>query len=58
MPKMPGWVKDSGFEDVREDSRVMPIGTWPKDKRLKEIGKYYLVHFFIGEWPRNIEWTA
>ena len=46
---MPGWVKDAGFADMEEHVEIVPIGTWTKDKKLKEIGKYYLVHFLIGK---------
>jgi hypothetical protein len=49
MPKMSGWVKEAGFDDIQETEKIIPIGTWPKDKRLKEIGMYYLVHLLIGE---------
>ncbi|SCO76926.1 related to TAM domain methyltransferase [Fusarium oxysporum] len=30
----------AGFENVREEIRKMPLGSWPKDPKLKEIGKY------------------
>ncbi|KIW04441.1 hypothetical protein, variant [Verruconis gallopava] len=48
MPKMSGWVKEAGFTDIQEVEKLIPIGTWAKDKRLKEIGMYYLVHLLIG----------
>ncbi|KAL6414270.1 hypothetical protein AUP68_00788 [Ilyonectria robusta] len=32
-----------GFEDVHEEVRKIPIGPWPKDPALKEIGKCQLV---------------
>jgi len=48
MPKMPAWVKGAGFTDMEETVEIVPIGTWTKSRRLKEIGKYYLVHFLIG----------
>jgi SAM-dependent methyltransferase len=35
-------MKDAGFEDVRDDIYKVPIGTWPLDKRLKELGLYQL----------------
>lgn len=50
MPQMAGWVKEAGFTEYLEVESPVPIGTWPKDKRLKEVGKYYLVHFLIGEF--------
>ena len=33
------WMIDAGFVDVREDVRKVPIGHWPKDRKLKEIGR-------------------
>ncbi|KAG5794788.1 hypothetical protein H9Q69_006173 [Fusarium xylarioides] len=30
----------AGFENVRQEIRKMPLGSWPKDPKLKEIGKY------------------
>ncbi|RSL81823.1 hypothetical protein CEP51_005572 [Fusarium floridanum] len=38
-----GWKKameDAGFEDVQQQVYKCPIGQWPKDRKLKEIGKY------------------
>jgi hypothetical protein len=49
MPNIPGFLKDAGFVDLNEAVEPVPIGTWPKDKRLKEVGKYYLVHFLVGK---------
>lgn len=42
----PTWLekfKAVGFTDVRQEIRKVPIGTWPKDPHLKEIGKYQIV---------------
>ncbi|KAI8710953.1 hypothetical protein NCS52_01524200 [Fusarium sp. LHS14.1] len=37
-------MEQAGFVDVREEVRKkMPIGAWPKDLKLKEIGKYQLI---------------
>lgn len=32
------WMKDAGFVNVQMIKTPLPIGTWPKDLRLKEIG--------------------
>ncbi|KAL2004086.1 hypothetical protein VTN02DRAFT_306 [Thermoascus thermophilus] len=37
-PSLRGWVEDAGFTNISEEVFKMPIGTWPKDRRLKEIG--------------------
>lgn len=33
------WMIDAGFVDVAEDIHKLPIGSWPKDPKLKEIGR-------------------
>jgi len=43
-PKVAGWLEEVGFENVRLESRVIPVGTWPKNKKLKHLGAYYLSH--------------
>ncbi|EEU34221.1 uncharacterized protein NECHADRAFT_96602 [Fusarium vanettenii 77-13-4] len=42
----PGWKAKmiaAGFEEVQEEIRKMPLGAWPKDPKLKEIGKYQAI---------------
>ncbi|KAJ9302775.1 hypothetical protein DTO271G3_149 [Paecilomyces variotii] len=39
---------NAGFVDVQEDVMKLPIGTWPKDRHLKEIGRYWLEHMIGG----------
>lgn len=39
-PKAKELFEEAGFVDVVETTRVWPIGHWPKDKRLKEIGRW------------------
>ncbi|KAI8664635.1 hypothetical protein NCS57_00505100 [Fusarium keratoplasticum] len=39
----PSWkdkVIEAGFVDVKHEVRKLPIGAWPKDPKLKEIGRY------------------
>ncbi|KAJ4248093.1 hypothetical protein NW762_012863 [Fusarium torreyae] len=33
----------AGFVDVHEEIRKLPIGAWPKDSKLKELGKYQAI---------------
>ncbi|KPM41110.1 hypothetical protein AK830_g5450 [Neonectria ditissima] len=33
-------MEAAGFVDVQEEVRKIPIGDWPKDPKLKEIGRY------------------
>ncbi|KAI8219475.1 hypothetical protein K4K54_009466 [Colletotrichum sp. SAR 10_86] len=35
-------LRDAGFVDVVEKRWAVPIGTWPKDPTLREIGAYNL----------------
>jgi len=47
------YMRQAGFEEVTEQRLIMPIGRWPKDKRLKEIGSFNLL-----SWEDGIEgWT-
>ncbi|CRK37333.1 Secondary metabolism regulator LAE1 like protein [Verticillium longisporum] len=38
-----GWMKDAGFVNVDELRLKLPMGAWPADPKLKEVGKYNLV---------------
>ena len=57
------WLEEEGFVDVKEYPFKIPVNTWPKDKRLKEIGKYQLMNYTegceaicIGLFTRVLEW--
>lgn len=47
-PNLEGWVKDAGFKDVQSQKIKIPIGTWPKDPELKEIGLCNLAQVLDG----------
>ena len=47
-PKLEGWMKDAGFENVVHEKFRLPIGPWPKDKHLKDIGAWNLVQLEDG----------
>ncbi|KAL6410877.1 methyltransferase type 11 [Ilyonectria robusta] len=38
--KLEGWVKDAGFENIVHKRYRVPIGPWPKDPTLKQIGAH------------------
>ncbi|KAL1961876.1 hypothetical protein VTN77DRAFT_956 [Rasamsonia byssochlamydoides] len=38
--KLKGWLINAGFEAVTEKVYLLPLGPWPKDPRLKEVGKW------------------
>lgn len=39
--KLKQWMIDAGFEDVTESVYLVPLAPWAKDKKLKELGRYY-----------------
>lgn len=47
-PRMAGWLEEVGFEDVEVQTKIVPVGPWPKDKRLKEIGLCFLSQMLEG----------
>ncbi|KAL2154645.1 hypothetical protein VTH82DRAFT_3321 [Thermothelomyces myriococcoides] len=47
-PKMEGWVRDAGFINISIQAFPIPIGPWPRDRRLKEIGALMAVNFIEG----------
>ncbi|KAJ4193962.1 hypothetical protein NW767_010202 [Fusarium falciforme] len=47
----PTWKKkleEAGFQDVQQEILKLPIGGWPKDPKLKELGKYQLIQQIQG----------
>ncbi|KAK0724610.1 S-adenosyl-L-methionine-dependent methyltransferase [Lasiosphaeris hirsuta] len=47
-PKFKGWAEDAGFTNVQEQRFKIPIGAWPRDSRLKEIGILMSVNMVEG----------
>ncbi|KAL9000018.1 MAG: hypothetical protein Q9169_001263 [Polycauliona sp. 2 TL-2023] len=43
-----GWMKDAGFKDVKAERFIWPVGTWPKDKHLKEVGAWNYLQIMEG----------
>ncbi|KAI9752002.1 MAG: bifunctional farnesyl-diphosphate farnesyltransferase/squalene synthase [Chaenotheca gracillima] len=39
-PKLAGWFRDAGFQNVTVHKYKCPIGPWPKDKELRTIGAW------------------
>jgi len=48
---MKGLMERAGFVDVTESTAIWPIGTWPKDKRLKETGRWGFVGLNDSLYP-------
>ncbi|KAJ5224958.1 S-adenosyl-L-methionine-dependent methyltransferase [Penicillium chermesinum] len=40
VPRMRGFLESAEFKNVEYASPIIPIGTWPRDPRLKEMGRY------------------
>ncbi|KAK4185323.1 S-adenosyl-L-methionine-dependent methyltransferase [Podospora australis] len=47
-PSMKKWAEEAGFINVTEKRFRLPIGNWPKDARLKEVGTLMGVNFTEG----------
>jgi len=46
--KLKGWMEEAGLINVNEHILPVPLGPWPKDKKLKEIGTANLLQFLDG----------
>lgn len=42
------WLKETGFVNVKQLNYKLPINTWPKNKALKELGKWNLINMIEG----------
>lgn len=47
-PNLEGWVREAGFVNVQHKLLPIPLGMWPRNKRLKEIGAFDLLGFLDG----------
>ncbi|KAI1906597.1 hypothetical protein LOZ12_006244 [Ophidiomyces ophidiicola] len=45
FPRYADWLQDAGFQNVDQVEKVVPIGTWPKDRVLKTRGRYFMAQF-------------
>lgn len=48
IPQMAGWMEGAGFEAVVKTDRIVPVGPWPKNLKLKNIGRYFLSNMLDG----------
>ncbi|TDZ15180.1 Secondary metabolism regulator LAE1 [Colletotrichum orbiculare MAFF 240422] len=53
-PKLPQWVKDSGFVNVTQKKYKVPIGPWAKDPYFKKIGEMNLIQILEGLEAYNL----
>lgn len=47
-PLLEGWVRDAGFVNVTHKRIKLPLGPWPKDHDLKEVGMCNLIQTLAG----------
>lgn len=47
-PLLEGWLEDAGFKDVAAKRYVWPVGTWPIDKHLKDVGAWNFLQVMEG----------
>jgi SAM-dependent methyltransferase len=39
-PSLEGWIKNAGYQIIERRVIPLPIGMWPKDEKMKEIGAW------------------
>ena len=47
-PNMKKWTVEASFERVKVESFELPIGSWPRDPRLKQCGAIMQQNFIKG----------
>ncbi|OQV04128.1 Methyltransferase domain-containing protein [Cladophialophora immunda] len=47
-PKIEGWLQDAGFINVQAVKLPIPLGTWPKDPKYKQVGICNYLQFQAG----------
>lgn len=47
-PMLTEWFAKAGFTNYEEKSCTLPVGPWPADKKLKELGNYFKVQTLEG----------
>lgn len=47
-PHVQGFLEEASFQNIQATPYPLPIGTWPKDPNLKEIGKFFRVQLVDG----------
>jgi hypothetical protein len=62
--KLKTMMEEAGFVDIEEHIIKLPLGTWPKNKRLKNVGVFEMVNMQEGieglsmmAFTRALKWT-
>ncbi|KAK2747892.1 hypothetical protein FQN55_004769 [Onygenales sp. PD_40] len=42
FPNFRGWVQDAGFTEIDTAEKIVPAGTWPRDRNLKRRGAFFM----------------
>jgi len=65
MEKNPDNVRAAGFDNVEERVYKVPLGTWPRDQKMKTIGLYNrsmiydgLQGISMGPFTRGLKWST
>ncbi|WPH01370.1 Hypothetical protein R9X50_00421300 [Acrodontium crateriforme] len=45
FPELSGFAEKCSFKNVKTKEVVVPLGLWPKDPKLKEIGRWFKAQF-------------
>ena len=48
QPHIKDWIAKAGFVDIVEETFKWPIGDWPAEPKLKDIGKWNAIHWNMG----------
>ena len=58
-------MEAAGFVDIKEYFFKIPVSPWPKDRQLKEVGKYQQLNYLEGYGgigiallSRELGWTV
>ena len=62
--QMAQWMTAAGFEDVVVKDYLVPTNAWPKDRKMKELGRYMMVNmlegieaFTLRLWTQQLGWS-
>jgi hypothetical protein len=44
-PRLEGWIRAAGFEDIHIKRFALPVGLWPKEKRMVSVVARILARF-------------
>jgi len=54
--KLKKWYEQAGFVDVHEEVFAIPVNSWPRDERMKVLGKWFYWNMCAGVHAWTIEY--